>query len=183
MIWSLKADLLHITKVLYHMFSLLRRQPYKHHSALISYISLCLGIAFYYLETIHQLFFRIYGETANHAPTTFAYHKVLNLALVLYVIVLAPVYYYYLKTRINLAYRVLLYFLIPSIISFVFWYFYKYLSYSAKSFEIGGSTYETVKYIIFISYLHGLTIILTLVSVSSDIVLNLIHFIIHLAKK
>ncbi len=167
------------------MFSLPRHhidQSYKHYSALISYISLCLGITFYYLETIHQLFFRIYGETASHAPVTFAYHKVLNLALVLYIIVLAPVYYYYLKTRINLVYRVLLYFLIPSIISLVFWYFYMYLSYSPESFKIGNSTYETVKYIIFISYLHGLTIILTLASVSSDIVLNLIRFIVHLAK-
>lgn len=152
-------------------------------SARISYVSLCLGVIFYYFEGVHQLFFTIIKDGSFNAPISFAYHYALSFGLFAYVLVLAPVYYYYLKTRINLAYRVLLYFLIPSIISFVFWYFYIYLQYSPSTFIISSSEYETFKYILIISYLQGLSILMTIASVTSDITLNLIRFIVHLAKK
>ena len=74
-----------------------------HILALISYVSLCLGVIFYYFEGVHQLFFTIIKYGSFNAPISFAYHHALSFGLLAYVIALAPVYYYYLKTRINLA--------------------------------------------------------------------------------
>lgn len=151
-------------------------------TALISYISLCLGVIFYYLEAVHQLFFTIIKEGSFNAPVSFAYHHSLSVGLFIYVIVLALIYYYHLKTHINLLYRMLLYVVLPTLIAFVFWYFHIYLSYSVSHW-MEDTIYKTIKYILIISYLQSLIIIMTLVSVISDIIFNLIRVIIFLTKK
>lgn len=150
--------------------------PYRNNnqcSALISYISLCLGGVFYYLEVVNQLFFVIYKDGANHIPITLVYHKALSFSLLVYLVILAPVYYFYLKKYINIIYRFLLYFIIPATISLILWYFYIFRSYPIGSFIMSKSTYETFKYIMIVSYLSGLTAIMTLVTVVADCVINL----------
>lgn len=159
-----------------------RHHKINKNAALISYISLCLGVIFYYFEAVHQLFFTIIKEGSFNAPVSFAYHHSLSLGLFIYVIVLAPIYYYHLKTHINLLYRTLLYIVLPTIISFIFWYFYVYISYSVSHW-MEDTIYKTIKYILIISYLQSLIILMTLASVISDIMLNLIRVIVFLTKK
>lgn len=151
-------------------------------SALISYISLCLGVIFYYLQGVHQIFFTIIKEGSFNAPVSFYYHYSLSLGLFSYVIILAPIYYYYLKIHINLIYRMLLYVVLPTLIAFVFWYFYIYLSYSVSHW-MEDTIYKTIKYILIISYLQSLIILMTLATVISDVTINLIRVIIFLTKK
>ncbi len=85
------------------MLTLLRQLFLKNnqYSALISYISLCVGVIFYYLTVILQVFRTLYTDQNGFYEVTYAFFKVVNFALLAYVIILAPVYYYYLKTRIH----------------------------------------------------------------------------------
>lgn len=161
--------------------------PSRHHkinknAALISYISLFLGVIFYYLEAVHQLFFTIIKEDSSNVPISFAYHNALSLGLFIYIIVLTPIYYFYLKTRINIFLRILIYIILPTIIAFIFWCLYIFPSYSVSQW-MEETIYKTIKYIIIISYLQSLIILMTLVSLISDIMLNLIRVIIFLTKK
>ncbi|OBU03379.1 hypothetical protein AYY17_10350 [Morganella psychrotolerans] len=128
-----------------------------------------------------RFFFTIIKEGSFNASVSFAYHHSLSLGLFTYAIMLAPIYYYHLKIHITLLYRMLLYVILPTLIAFVFWYFYIYLSYSASHW-MEDSIYKTIKYILIISYLQSLIILMTLVSVISDIMFNLIRVIIFLMK-
>lgn len=151
-------------------------------SALISYISLCLGVIFYYLQSVHQIFFTIIKEGSFNTPIFSSYHHSLSIGLFTYIIVLAPIYYYHLKTHITLLYRMLLYIFLPTVIAFFFWYFYIYLSYSVSHW-MEDTIYKTIKYILIISYLQSLIILMTLATVISDVTINLIRVIIFLTKK
>lgn len=158
-------------------------QSNKHYSAVISYLSICLGVLFYYLETVHQLFFTLYKKGGNNESISIAFYDALSLGLLFYAIVLAPVYYYYLRIRINLVYRVLLYFFVPSIISLVFWYFYVFVKFPIGSFLIWDSAYANFKTVLIGSYWRGFTIFMTLTCIASDVILSVFRLVIYCVKK
>ncbi len=72
------------------MLTLLRQLFLKNnqYSALISYISLCVGVIFYYLTVILQVFRTLYTEQNGFYEVTYAFFKVVNFALLAYVIIL-----------------------------------------------------------------------------------------------
>lgn len=163
------------------MLTLLRQLFLKNnqYSALISYISLCVGVIFYYLTVILQVFRTLYTEQNGFYEVTYAFFKVVNFALLAYVIILAPVYYYYLKTRIHFFYRVLLYFILPCFITSVIWYFRLY-SLSPKSYNSPELSLAFVEHIIFFCYIQGLSIVMTVPAIMTDCVLSILRKVIAL---
>lgn len=168
------------------MFLSLRRlipEFNRQRSARISYLALVMGVIFYYVQGVHQYFIVILKRGMYLEEVIFRYIDIVNLALLIYVLLLFPVYYYYLNTRINLIYRVLLYFLIPSIISFILWRFYIYPYFTPRSFSYGSTIYGQFKLIMIISYLQGLTALFTIACVFSDVLINIIRLVIYLFSR
>lgn len=76
------------------------------------------------------------------------------------------------------------YFLIPSIISFVFLYFYIFVKFLVGSFLImWDSVYANFKIVLIGSYLRGFAILMTLTCIASDVILNVFRLVIYLVKK
>ena len=75
------------------------------------------------------------------------------------------------------------YFLIPSIISLVFWYFYVFVKFPIGSFFIWDSTFSNFKTVLIGSYLRGFTIFMTLTCIASDVIVNVFRLVIYLVKK
>lgn len=141
--------------------------------ALISYISIVIGVVFYYLEVGNQLFFTLYKPGSNFAPILFAYHKSMSFYFLGYLAILAPIFIFYLKTHLNIIYRILIYFLIPSIFSMVMWYFDITLQLPLKAYNVTTSKLDYILYFISQSYLVGMTFFITIIASICDLVLNI----------
>lgn len=87
----------------------------------ISYISLSLGILFYYLEMVHEFFFRLYPKAINTVPI-FQHQTLLSLIFAIYLLSIAPLFFLFIKNKMNNGYRFLFYIVLPYILSVIAWY-------------------------------------------------------------
>ncbi|GHC05780.1 hypothetical protein GCM10007290_38330 [Providencia stuartii] len=141
-------------------------------AACISYASICIAVIFYFLEIGYQLFFTLYKPGSNFGYLLFAYHKSMSFYFLGYLVILAPIFILHLKNNLNFIYRVLIYFIIPSIFSMVLWYFNVYLQLPITINRLVNSRLDAIIYFISQSYLVGMTFIITIVASISDFILT-----------
>lgn len=137
----------------------------------ISYSSLCLGVLFYYLEMVHEFFFRLYVQGMNREPV-YQHQTVLSLVFLGYLLCLVPIFFFCLRQYINNYYRFLFYVFFPYLLSIVTWYFNIYISYDAKSLKYLGYGSKTGLWgeVLIIPYvLHGVFLI-PIVAYATDFV-------------
>lgn len=124
----------------------------------ISYISLSLGILFYYLEMVHEFFFRLYPKAMNTVPI-FQHQILLSIIFAIYLLSIAPLFFLYIKNKMNNGYRFLFYIVLPYILSVITWYINIYIA-SPNQFSSIGSTTGVFGHIFMTSYvIHGVFLI------------------------
>ncbi len=124
----------------------------------ISYISLSLGILFYYLEMVHEFFFRLYPKAMNTVPI-FQHQALLSLIFVIYLLSIAPLFFFYIKNKMNNGYRFLFYIVFPYILSVIAWYINIYIT-NPSQYSSNGSTTGVLGHMFMTSYvIHGVFLI------------------------
>ncbi len=132
----------------------------------ISYISLSLGILFYYLEMVHEFFFRLYPKAMNTVPI-FQHQILLSLIFAIYLLSIAPLFFLCIKNKINNGYRFLFYIVLPYILSVIAWYITNPSQYSSN-----GSTTGILGHMFMTSYvIHGVFLI-PIVAYAADFLLR-----------
>lgn len=124
----------------------------------ISYISLSLAILFYYLEMVYEFFFRLYPKAMNTVPI-FQHQNLLSLIFVVYLLSIAPLFFFYIKNKMNNGYRFLFYVALPYILSVITWYINIYIA-NPNQFSSNGSIIGIFGHIFMTSYIiHGIFLI------------------------
>lgn len=139
----------------------------------ISYISLSLGILFYYLEMVHEFFFRLYPKAINTVPI-FQHQKLLSLIFAIYLLSIAPLFFFYIKNKMNNGYRFLFYIVLPYILSVIAWYINIYIT-NPSQYSSNGSTTGVLGHMFMTSYvIHGVFLI-PIVAYVTDLSLRNVH--------
>lgn len=91
---------------------------------LILFLSLSLSVAFFYLETVHEYFFKFYPHAVN-SKLAIEYQKMFSLALTVYLIALFIFVIYASRKQLktNKKYRLVAYVLMPYLINVIVWGF------------------------------------------------------------
>jgi len=89
---------------------------------LILFLSLSLSVAFFYLETVHEYFFKFYPHAIN-SKLAIEYQKTFSLALFIYLIAFLffVIYASQKELKINKKYRLVAYILVPYLINISVW--------------------------------------------------------------
>ncbi len=136
----------------------------------ISYISLSLSILFYYLEMVHEFFFRLYPKAMNTVPI-FQHQKLLSLIFTIYLLSIAPLFFFCIKNKMNNGYRFLFYIVLPYILSVIAWYINIYIA-NPSQYSSNGSTTGVFAHIFMTSYvIHGVFLI-PIVAYAADFLLR-----------
>ncbi len=136
----------------------------------ISYISLSLAILFYYLEMVYEFFFRLYPKAMNTAPI-FQHQNLLSLIFVVYLLSIAPLFFFYIKNKMNNGYRFLFYVALPYILSVITWYINIYIA-NPNQFSSNGSITGIFGHMFMTSYIiHGVFLI-PIVAYVADLLLR-----------
>lgn len=139
-------------------------------STKISYISLFLGILFYYLEMAHEFFFRLYPKAINTVPI-FQHQTLLSLIFAIYLLSIAPLFFLCIKNKINNGYRFLFYIVLPYILSVIAWYINIYIT-NPSQYSSNGSTTGILGHMFMTSYvIHGVFLI-PIVAYATDFLLR-----------
>ncbi len=126
--------------------------------AKISYISLCLSVLFYYLEMVHEFFFRLYPRAINTVPF-FQYQTLLSIVFAIYLLSIAPLFFFCIKNKMNNRYRLLFYIVLPYILSVITWYINIYIDIPTHYFKNGSIT-GVLSHMFMTSYIiHGVFLI------------------------
>lgn len=124
----------------------------------ISYISLSLGILFYYLEMVHEFFFRVYPNAMNTVPI-FQHQTLLSLIFAIYLLSIAPLFFLCIKNKINNGYRFLFYIVLPYILLVITWYINIYIT-NPNHYSSSGSITGVFGHMFMTSYImHGVFLI------------------------
>lgn len=136
----------------------------------ISYISLSLGILFYYLEMVHEFFFRLYPKAMNTVPI-FQHQTLLSIIFAIYLLSIAPLFFLCIKNKINNNYRFLFYIVLPYILSVIAWYINIYIT-NPSQYSSHGSTTGALGHMFMTSYvIHGVFFI-PIVAYAADFLLR-----------
>lgn len=136
----------------------------------ISYISLSLAILFYYLEMVYEFFFKLYPKAMNTAPI-FQHQNLLSLIFVVYLLSIAPLFFFYIKNKMNNGYRFLFYIVFPYILSVITWYINIYIT-NPNQFSSNGSITGIFGHMFMTSYIiHGVFLI-PIVAYVADLLLR-----------
>lgn len=136
----------------------------------ISYISLSLGILFYYLEMVHEFFFRLYPKAMNTVPI-FQHQTLLSIIFAIYLLSIAPLFFLCIKNKINNGYRFLFFIALPYILSVITWYFNIYIS-NPNHYSSSGSITGVFGHMFMASYvIHGVFFI-PIVAYAADFLLR-----------
>lgn len=139
-------------------------------STKISYISLFLGILFYYLEMVHEFFFRLYPKAINTVPI-FQHQTLLSLIFAIYLLSIASLFFLCIKNKINNGYRFLFYIVLPYILSVIAWYINIYIT-NPSQYSSNGSTTGILGHMFMTSYvIHGVFLI-PIVAYATDFLLR-----------
>lgn len=121
---------------------------------MLTHISISLAILFYYLETVHEFFFRLYPKTMNTAPI-FQHQTLLSIIFAIYLLSIAPLFFLCIKNKINNGYRFLFFIALPYILSVITWYFNIYIS-NPNHYSSSGSITGLFGHMFMASYvIHG----------------------------
>ncbi len=137
----------------------------------ISYFSLLLGVLFFYLELVHEYFFRFYPVSVNSnliipSMKSMSYALFVFLAFLCVFIVFSSIK----SLMISKKYRLIIYFLIPYWINIVVWL-------SNDNVTNGTMRFSVILSDIFItSYIIQFVFLITLFSYLVDYLLRLIIF-------
>lgn len=94
-------------------------------NTIILYLSLFISIVFYYLEMVHEYFFKIYPHTLNKVPV-FECNAWISFVFLFYFILSIGVSIFRGGTVVNRTVRFYVYIIIPYIISLIAWYLTNY---------------------------------------------------------
>lgn len=121
---------------------------------LILFLSLSLSVAFFYLETVHEYFFKFYPHTIN-SKLVIEYQKTLSLALSIYLIALFAFVIYASRKdlKINKTYRLGAYILIPYLINISVWGFSEFQTIKYRQVSVMISDLLIVSYVIHFVFL------------------------------
>lgn len=121
---------------------------------MLTHISISLAILFYYLEIVHEFFFRLYPKAMNTAPI-FQHQTLLSIIFAIYLLSIAPLFFLCIKNKINNGYRFLFFIALPYILSVITWYFNIYIS-NPNHYSSSGSITGVFGHMFMASYvIHG----------------------------
>lgn len=121
---------------------------------MLTHISISLAILFYYLEMVHEFFFRLYPKAMNTAPI-FQHQTLLSIIFTIYLLFIAPLFFLCIKNKINNGYRFLFFIALPYILSVITWYFNIYIS-NPNHYSSSGSITGVFGHMFMASYvIHG----------------------------
>lgn len=121
---------------------------------MLTHISISLAILFYYLEMVHEFFFRLYPKAMNTAPI-FQHQTLLSIIFAIYLLSIAPLFFLCIKNKINNGYRFLFFIALPYILSVITWYFNIYIS-NPNHYSSSGSITGVFGHMFMASYvIHG----------------------------
>ena len=131
-------------------------------SFFITLISLFISIVVFYLETVHEFFFKLYPYSVN-SKIDIEIQKILSYSFFSYLIALALITLFFIK-KINFdkKFRFIIYLLIPYIINMIVWYFngYQVINYKYTSVMVTD--------FLFISYVIHFIFIITIIAYILD---------------
>ncbi len=115
---------------------------------LITLISLFISIVCFYLETVHEYFFKLYPHSVD-SKIVIEIQKLLALSFFSYLIALALIMPFFIKKiSFNKKNRFILYFLIPYLINMIVWYFNGYQTINYKYNSVMISDFFFTSYIL-----------------------------------
>lgn len=94
-------------------------------NSVILCLSLFISIIFYYLEMVHEYFFKIYSHALNKTPV-FECNAWISLVFLFYFIVLIGVLIFWRKIVVTRRVRFYVYIIIPYVICLIAWYLTNY---------------------------------------------------------
>lgn len=94
-------------------------------NSVILCLSLFISIIFYYLEMVHEYFFKIYSHALNKIPV-FECNAWISLVFLFYFIVLIGVLIFWRKIVVTRRVRFYVYIIIPYVICLIAWYLTNY---------------------------------------------------------
>lgn len=117
-------------------------------SFFITLISLFISIVVFYLETVHEFFFKLYPYSVN-AKIVIEIQKILSYSFFSYLIALALITLFFIK-KINFdkKFRFIIYLLIPYIINMIVWYFNGYQVINYKYTSVMVTDFLFISYVI-----------------------------------
>lgn len=125
---------------------------------MLTHISISLAILFYYLEMVHEFFFRLYPKAMNTAPI-FQHQTLLSIIFAIYLLSIAPLFFLCIRNKINNGYRFLFFIALPYILSVITWYFNIYIS-NPNHYSSSGSITGVFGHMFMTSYvIHGVFLI------------------------
>lgn len=137
---------------------------------MLTHISISLAILFYYLEMVHEFFFRLYSKAMNTAPI-FQHQTLLSIIFAIYLLSIAPLFFLCIKNKINNGYRFLFFIALPYILSVITWYFNIYI-FNPNHYSSSGSITEVLGHMLMASYvIHGVFFI-PIVAYAADFLLR-----------
>ncbi|AZG99024.1 sodium:solute symporter [Proteus mirabilis] len=117
-------------------------------SFFITLISLFISIVVFYLETVHEFFFKLYPHSVN-AKIVIEIQKILSYSFFSYLIALALITLFFIKKiNFNKKFRFIIYLLIPYIINMIVWYFNGYQVINYKYTSVMVTDFLFISYII-----------------------------------
>lgn len=117
-------------------------------SFFITLISLFISIVVFYLETVHEFFFKLYPHSVN-AKIVIEIQKILSYSFFSYLIALALITPFFIKKiNFNKKFRFIIYLLIPYIINMIVWYFNGYQVINYKYTSVMVTDFLFISYII-----------------------------------
>ncbi len=117
-------------------------------SFFITLISLFISIVVFYLETVHEFFFKLYPYSVN-SIIVIEIQKILSYSFFSYLIALALITLFFIK-KINFdkKFRFIIYLLIPYIINMIVWYFNGYQVINYKYTSVMVTDFLFISYVI-----------------------------------
>ncbi len=117
-------------------------------SFFITLISLFISIVVFYLETVHEFFFKLYPYSVN-SKIVIEIQKILSYSFFSYLIALALITLFFIK-KINFdkKFRFIIYLLIPYIINMIVWYFNGYQVINYKYTSVMVTDFLFISYVI-----------------------------------
>lgn len=114
----------------------------------ISLISLFISIVLFYLETVHEYFFKLYPHSVN-SKIVIEIQKLLSYSFFCYLILLTLATTFFIKNvKFNKKHRFILYFVIPYIINIIVWYFNGYQAINYRNNSVMISDFLFTSYIL-----------------------------------
>lgn len=142
--------------------------------AIILFFSLSLSVMFFYLETVHEYFFKWYSRAINIVPII-EKQKTLSFLFVIYLLIVGVFLLYRRKSDINKVLRVYIYLLLPYLVSTIAWCFIDY-SNNKTHHKMADRKIVTTSDLLILSYILHFVFIIPIISYPIDYILRMILF-------